>query len=82
MENRVVVTGIGAVTPIGIGKEKFFEGLKDGKNGIGKITQFDATEYTSQIAGEVLDFNAEDFIDKKEAKRMDRYTHFGGETRP
>lgn len=76
MKNRVVITGLGAVTPIGIGKEKFFEGLKEGKNGIGKITQFDATEYTSQIAGEVLDFNAEDFIDKKEAKRMDRYTHF------
>ena len=76
LKNRVVITGIGAVTPIGIGKEKFFEGLKDGKNGIGKITQFDATEYTSQIAGEVLNFNAEDFIDKKEAKRMDRYTHF------
>lgn len=76
MKNRVVITGLGAVTPIGIGKEKFFEGLKSGKNGIGKITQFDATEYTSQIAGEVLDFNTEDFIDKKEAKRMDRYTQF------
>ena len=76
MKNRVVITGLGAVTPIGIGKEKFFEGLKDGKNGIGKITQFDTTDYTAQIAGEVLDFNAEDFIDKKEAKRMDRYTHF------
>ena len=76
MKNRVVITGLGAVTPIGIGKEKFFEGLKNGKNGIGKITQFDTTDYTAQIAGEVLDFNAEDFIDKKEAKRMDRYTHF------
>ena len=76
MKNRVVITGLGAVTPIGIGKEKFFEGLKEGKNGIVKISQFDVTEYTAQIAGEVLDFNAEDFIDKKEAKRMDRYTHF------
>lgn len=76
MKNRVVITGLGAITPIGTGKENFFEGLKNGKNGIRKITQFDATDYTSQIAGEVLDFNAENFIDKKEAKRMDRYTHF------
>ena len=76
LKNRVVITGLGAITPIGIGKENFFAGLIAGKNGIGKITQFDATDYASQIAGEVLDFRAEDFIDKKELKRMDRYTHF------
>ena len=76
LKNRVVITGLGPVTPIGIGKENFFAGLTEGKNGIGKITQFDATEYTSQIAGEILDFNPEDYIDKKELKRMDRYTHF------
>ena len=76
MKNRVVITGIGPVTPIGIGKENFLEGLKAGKNGIDKITQFDAAEYACQIAGEVLNFNAEDFIDKKEIKRMDKYTQF------
>lgn len=76
MKNRVVITGLGPVTPIGIGKENFFASLIEGKNGIGKITHFDATDYTSQVAGEVLDFKAEDFIDKKELKRMDRYTHF------
>ncbi len=76
MKNRVVITGLGAVTPIGIGKEKFFEGLKSGKNGIGRITQFDPAEYVCQIAGEVHDFNPDDFIDKKESKRMDRYTQF------
>lgn len=76
MKNRVVITGLGPVTPIGIGKENFFAGLAEGKNGVGKITHFDATEYSSKIAGEILDFNAEDFIDKKEAKRMDRYTQF------
>lgn len=76
MKNRVVITGIGPITPIGNGKEKFFAGLSEGRNGIGKITQFDSTEYPSQIAGEVLDFKPEDFIDKKELKRMDRYTHF------
>lgn len=76
MENRVVITGLGAITPIGIGKDKFFEGLREGRNGIEKITQFDATGYSCQIAGEVNDFNVDDFIDKKESKRMDRYTHF------
>lgn len=76
MEKRVVITGLGPITPIGIGKENFFEGLKAGKNGIEKISQFDATDYTAQIAGEVPDFDPDEFIDKKESKRMDRYTQF------
>ena len=76
MENRVVVTGLGAVTPIGIGWQNFWQALKDGQNGIGKITRFDTTGYTAQIAGEVRDFDPVNFIDKKEIKRMDRYTHF------
>ena len=76
LKNRVVITGLGPITPIGSGKEKFFEGLREGKNGIDKISLFDATEYNCQIAGEVKNFNPEDFIDKKEAKRMDRYAHF------
>ena len=76
MSNRVVITGIGAITPIGIGKDAFWEALMAGKNGIGKITRFDATEYGSQIAGEVKDFEPADYIDKKESKRMDRYTQF------
>lgn len=75
-ENRVVITGLGAISPIGIGKENFWEALKAGTNGIGKITQFDATGYTSQIAGEVENFDPVQFIDKKEIKRMDRYTQF------
>ena len=74
--NRVVITGLGVVTPVGIGKEKFWTALKSGTNGIGKITRFDATGYTVQIAGEVADFDPALFIDKKELKRMDRYTHF------
>ena len=76
MKNRVVITGLGPVTPIGIGKEKFFDGLKSGKNGISKIMQFDTTDFACQIAGEIHDFNPEDFIDKKEIKRMDSYTQF------
>ena len=70
------MTGLGAVTPIGIGKENFWSALIAGKNGIGKITRFDATNHTVQIAGEVPDFDPAQFIDKKELKRMDRYTQF------
>ena len=76
MKNRVVITGLGAVTPIGIGKDEFWKGLLEGKNGIEKITRFDASEYGAQIAGEVKDFDPAAFIDKKEAKRMDRYAQF------
>jgi 3-oxoacyl-[acyl-carrier-protein] synthase II len=71
-----VVTGLGAVTPIGIGKDEFWQSLLAGKSGIGKITRFDASEYTTQIAGEVKDFEPAKYIDKKEAKRMDRFTQF------
>ena len=76
MNNRVVVTGLGAVTPLGIGWQNFWQSLIDGRNGIGKITRFDPTEFTAQIAGEVTDFDPVQFIDKKEVKRMDRYTQF------
>ena len=76
MSNRVVITGMGAITPIGIGKDAFWDGLMAGKNGIDKITRFDAAEYGSQIAGEVKGFEPAEYIDKKESKRMDRYTQF------
>ncbi len=75
-ENRVVVTGLGVISPIGIGKENFWTALTAGTNGIGRITQFDPTGYIAQIAGEVSDFDPAQFIDKKEIKRMDRYTQF------
>lgn len=73
---RVVVTGLGAVTPIGIGKENFWNALLAGQNGIGKITGFDDAQVSVQIAGEVKDFDPAQFIDKKELKRMDRFTQF------
>lgn len=76
MKNRVVITGLGPVTPIGIGKKIFLENLKAGKNGISRIEQFDTSEHLCKIAGEIKDFNADDFIDKKESKRMDMYTQF------
>ncbi|EAX48709.1 beta-ketoacyl synthase [Thermosinus carboxydivorans Nor1] len=76
MSKRVVVTGIGAVTPIGIGKDEYWQSLVAGKSGISRITRFDPADYSTQIAGEVKDFDPAKFIDKKEAKRMDRFTQF------
>ncbi|MBN2200506.1 beta-ketoacyl-ACP synthase II [bacterium] len=74
--NRVVVTGIGSVTPIGIGVESFWNGLIAGKNGISRVTRFDPTGFRSQMAAEVKDFVPEDWIEKKSVDRMDRFTQF------
>lgn len=71
---RVVVTGLGAVTPIGNNVESFWNGIKEGKCGIDKVTHFDASEFKTQIAGEVKDFDPTEYIEKKEARKMDRYT--------
>lgn len=76
MKQRVVITGLGAITPIGIGKEEFWSSLISGKSGIDKITRFDAAAYSTQIAGEVKNYDPTQVIDKKEAKRMDRFTQF------
>ncbi|HPK00478.1 MAG TPA: beta-ketoacyl-ACP synthase II, partial [Candidatus Hydrogenedentes bacterium] len=76
-ERRVVVTGLGAITPLGVGLEPTWEGLLAGKNGIDRLTHFDPSQYRSQIAGEVRDFRVEDWIDGKSARRMDRVMHFG-----
>jgi len=65
---------MGVVSPVGIGKEKFWQSLIEGKSGINLITRFDASELPTRIAGEVQDFDPHDFIDKKEARRMDRFT--------
>lgn len=72
----MVVTGIGAITPVGIGKEEYWQSLLQGKSGIDRITRFDASNYATQIAGEVKNFDPTIYIDKKEAKRMDRFTQF------
>ena len=64
MKQRIVVTGVGPITPIGIGKEAFWDALLAGKNGIDRITRFDATRYAAQIAGEVKDFSIDGYIDK------------------
>ena len=76
-EHRVVITGLGAVTPIGTSVQQFWDGLTKGKNGIGEVTHFDVTDFRSKLAAEVKDFRPEDWFDKKSAKRMDRFTQFG-----
>ena len=76
MLKRVVITGLGVVSPIGIGKETFWQNLIAGKSGVGPITHFDATAYSSQIAAEVKDFNPGDYLDKKEARRLVRFIQF------
>jgi len=73
---KVVITGIGAVTPIGIGKDVFWNNLISGKSGISKITLFDPSELETRIAGEVKDFDPLDYMDKTEARRNDRFTQF------
>ena len=74
MPNRIVVTGMGAVTPLGIGVDKFWEGLVAGRSGVGPVTQFDATGYDCRIAAEVRDFDPLSYFDRKEARHMDRFT--------
>jgi 3-oxoacyl-[acyl-carrier-protein] synthase II len=74
---RVVITGLGAVTPIGLGATGFFEALLAGRNGVGPVTRFDATGYRSQVAAEVHGFEPERWIETRDARRMDRFTHFG-----
>lgn len=73
MENRVVITGMGAITPIGNNVEDFWNGLKNGKCGIDFITEFDPQDYSTKLAGEVKDFNPADYMDFKQVKRMDRF---------
>jgi len=77
MKRRVVVTGMGVVSPIGIGVEEFKKGLFSGKSGVRRITLFDPSSYRSQIAGEVRDFDPQKYLSPKEIKRMDRFTQFG-----
>ena len=76
MERRVVVTGLGAITPIGNTVEEFWKGIKEGKCGIDKITKFDTTDYKVKIAAEVKGYNEDEFFDKRTAKRMDLFSQY------
>ncbi len=73
---RVVITGMGAITPLGNSVEEYWEGLKNGKNGACLITKFDASQFATRFACEVKNFDVEKYIDKKEARRMDLFTHY------
>lgn len=75
-KRRVVITGLGMITPLGIGVQKSWENLIAGKSGIRRITQFDASAFPTKIAGEVDGFNPEEYIEPKEIKKMDRFIHF------
>ena len=75
-KRRVVITGMGAVTPYGVGVDTFWNALKAGKSGISISEQVDIEKHVVHISGEVKDFNAEDYIDPKEAKKMDRFIQF------
>lgn len=74
---RVVVTGMAVITPIGIGLERYWESLVAGRSGVGRVARFDTTGFDSQIGAEVTDFDPLDFIDKREARRMDLFTQYG-----
>jgi 3-oxoacyl-[acyl-carrier-protein] synthase II len=76
MDRRVVITGVGMVSPLGIGNQENWQALLEGRNGIGPITRFDATDYPCRIAGEVKGFNPEDWVAKKDVKKMDLFIHY------
>ena len=76
MSKRVVITGIGALTPIGNDISSFLDGLKQGVSGANKITRFDATGFRTEFACEVKNFNAEDFLDRKEVRRIDPFAQY------
>lgn len=73
---RVVVTGLGALTPIGNNIQEFWNGLINGKSGAGPITHFDATNFKTKFACEIKNFNVEDYLDRKEARKMDKYAQY------
>ncbi|MEK5184141.1 beta-ketoacyl-ACP synthase II [Solibacillus sp. FSL R5-0691] len=75
-KRRVVVTGIGAVSPVGNSAEQAWENVIAGKSGIGPLTRVDVSKFPVSVAAEVRDFNIEDYIEKKEARKMDRFTHY------
>lgn len=75
-KRRVVVTGLGLITPLGLGVETSWQNLVNGKSGIRRITSFDVSAFPTQIAGEVDNFNPEDYVELKEVKKMDRFIHF------
>lgn len=76
MKRRVVVTGIGAVTPLGNTVEETWSAVKAGKSGVGPLTRVDAEKFPAKVAAEIKDFDVEQYVERKEARKMDRFTHY------
>lgn len=76
MKRRVVVTGIGAVTPLGNTAEETWSAIKEGKSGIGPLTRVDSEKFPAKVAAEIKDFDIEQYVERKEARKMDRFTHY------
>ncbi|MGB9867643.1 MAG: beta-ketoacyl-ACP synthase II [Bacillota bacterium] len=76
MARRVVITGIGVVSPIGIGRDQFWQNVKEGKSGVGLVSRFDASAFPTRIAAEVKDFDPTKFMDRRTARHMDRFSQF------
>ena len=76
MPRRVVVTGVGLLSSVGIGTEECWSAIRGGQNGISHITAFDAAQFACQIAGEITTFRPEDFVERKEIKKMGRFIQF------
>lgn len=76
VKKRIVVTGIGIISPVGLDKDSYWNALSSGRSGVGKITRFDVSDYTTRVAAEVKDFDPARYMDKREAKKMDLFTQF------
>ncbi|TQR17593.1 beta-ketoacyl-ACP synthase II [Psychrobacillus soli] len=75
-KRRVVVTGLGAITPLGNDIETTWSGIKEGKSGVGMLTRLDASQFSAKVAAEVKDFDIEKYVERKEARKMDRFTQY------
>ena len=76
MSRRVVVTGMGAITPIGLSVDEFWAGVKEGRTGFAPITKFDTTDFKCKLAAEVKDFDGKNYMDFKAAKRMEAFSQY------
>src|SRR5512142_174287 len=76
MKRRVVITGMGMVSPLGMNKEAFWNSIKEVKSAIKTVDKFDTSEYTTKVAAQLDGFNVAEYIDKKEARRMDLYSQY------
>ena len=73
---RVVITGLGAITPIGNNVEEFWNGIKEGKCGIDEIKAFDTSNFKVKLAAEIKNYNQEDYFERREAKRLDKFSQY------